>query len=146
MTLGSLYEHAAAINVCVKHVMLPTGMQGRYLDDIRTIELAHQLSGGSEICTLAHELGHAIHRHRHSTEQTEREADEIAAQLLITDEAYARAEKMAENHSFIARELGVTPPILYAYQRILDRSRYHRLRALQVEVREYSFTLTKEIA
>lgn len=63
--------------------------------------------------TLAHELGHYHHGHdwsrEHDRVRDEREADQYAARLLITPDAYADAESHVGEHlGALARELGVT--------------------------------------
>lgn len=63
--------------------------------------------------TLAHELGHHHHGHDwsrdHDRVRDEREADQYAARLLITADAYALAEAHVGEHlGALARELGVT--------------------------------------
>ena len=43
---------------------------------------------------IAHELGHAAYGHTVSDAKAERQADEYAARLLITEGDYRRAETM----------------------------------------------------
>lgn len=63
--------------------------------------------------TLAHECGHAFHQHDwtrdHDQVRDEREADQYAARLLISPDAYAAAEDLCGPHpGALARELQVT--------------------------------------
>jgi len=68
---------------------------------------------GTQRVTLAHELGHWHHGHDwtrdHDEARDERQADQYAARLLISADAYADAESQVGEHlGALARELGVT--------------------------------------
>lgn len=66
---------------------------------------------------IAHELGHAHYGHKVSTPKNERQADSYAAQLLITEEAYRRAEEAyGTNIEKLAYELEVTPSLVIAWR------------------------------
>jgi len=92
-----------------------------------TIRVAPGLSARTASSVLAHELGHAVLGHepaddRRTREIQERRADEWAARLLITPEAYAAAEHRRGTHlASLAFELGVTVELVTAYQRLLRR-------------------------
>lgn len=72
-------------------------------------------TGFTQRITLAHEIGHATHDHAWTDDPTvharhEREADVVAAHLLIKTDDYAYAEQLVGEHpGAIAKELGVTP-------------------------------------
>lgn len=73
------------------------------------------------LSVLAHELGHYTLGHTCAQRLTgEALANEWAAQLLISPAEYRVAETLHGNNMFsLARELGVTHPIIEAYQRAL---------------------------
>lgn len=72
-------------------------------------------TGFTQRMTLAHEIGHAHHDHAWTDDpqeraRQEREADVVAAHLLIRPDEYAYAERLVGAHpGAIAKELGVTP-------------------------------------
>lgn len=76
------------------------------------------------ICTVAHELGHATLDHSacppswlHARQEAK--ADEFAAELLITPEAYEAAERLAGCHDgALAAELGVTTELIRVWRGI----------------------------
>ncbi|MBN6192515.1 MULTISPECIES: ImmA/IrrE family metallo-endopeptidase [Microbacterium] len=90
-----------------------------------TIRLAPGMSRRTARSVLAHELGHAHLGHRptevpHTRERQERAADEWAARLLLTPQAYAAAERARGAHlASLAFELDVTVEIVVAFQRLL---------------------------
>lgn len=96
-----------------------------YRHSDRTIWLLDGRSDRATRCSLAHELGHAHHGHDvhgHYAAQ-ERQADEFAAQLLITPEAYWRAERVVGHHLHaLANELDVTTVLVAAWQRCQRKS------------------------
>ena len=102
-------------------------MAGGYLGavDLRTgtIFLDHSLDARPRalVSTLAHELGHVALMHGCSQgERGEQMADQWAAQLLITPERFARAERLYGSNAYeVARELGVTQGLVRAYRRTL---------------------------
>jgi Zn-dependent peptidase ImmA (M78 family) len=89
------------------------GRHSGYLFGGGLVILNHRHHLGAQRVTLAHEMGHWHLGHdwtrEHSKMRDEREADQYAARLLITAEAYACAERECGTHpGAIARELGVT--------------------------------------
>ncbi|WP_337003752.1 MULTISPECIES: ImmA/IrrE family metallo-endopeptidase [unclassified Microbacterium] len=100
---------------------------GGYDPVARTIRLAPGMSARTTRSVLAHELGHARLGHAPTAsaarrEQQERQADEWAAGLLITPQAYADAEELRGPHlASLAFELDVTIELVSAYQRLLRR-------------------------
>lgn len=93
-----------------------------------TIRLAPGMSARTACSVLAHELAHAVLGHVPAADPTvrarqEHRADEWAARLLITPDAYAAAEQIRGPHlASLAFELGVTVEIVTAYQRLLVRA------------------------
>lgn len=86
-------------------------VRGYYEHHARTITLNSKMPGDLLRSTLAHELGHAHYGHVPNPlldERQEQLANRYAADLLITDESYARAERTAGHHrGAIAVELEV---------------------------------------
>ena len=101
---------------------------GGYRPQTATIRLSPGLSTRAASSVLAHELGHAVLGHAPASDSVtravqERRADEWAARLLITPEAYAAAEQARGTHlASVAFELGVTVEIVTAYRRLLQRT------------------------
>lgn len=100
---------------------------GGYLPAAATIRMSPGLSARTAGSVLAHELAHAALGHVPSSDaavrrRQERRADEWAARLLITPDAYADAERLRGGHvAALAFELGVTVELVIAYQRLLRR-------------------------
>lgn len=72
-------------------------------------------------CTLAHEMGHWFHGHDwtrdHDRLADERQADQYAAELLISPLEYAIAEQLHGPHpGAIAKELEVTRNLVTLWQ------------------------------
>lgn len=86
-----------------------------------TLSACLQSMPRNAVSTLAHEYAHHLLGHEGPQPACEEDrADRLAAQMLITPEAYARAEQLHEGHiPAIADELGVTCWIVKAYQRRL---------------------------
>lgn len=111
----------------VRVVERPGPTRGGFAPDSRTIRLAPGMSVRTTRSVLAHELGHVVLGHTPSTvpairRQQERQADEWAACLLITADAYAAAEEARGPHlASLAFELDVTIELVLAYQRRLRR-------------------------
>ncbi|OIH81921.1 hypothetical protein BLJ79_21410 [Arthrobacter sp. UCD-GKA] len=109
-----LMSIAAELGVRVMHGALPAE-NGIYYRDLGLVVLHVGLSETLELCTLAHELGHAHHGHTDTSEASEFAANRFAARLLIDDREYAAAEGMSDSPLFIAQELGVTLALVRAY-------------------------------
>ncbi|GAA1132023.1 hypothetical protein GCM10009651_14710 [Microbacterium natoriense] len=107
----------------------PGGTPGGFDPWSRTIRLAPGMSERMKRSVLAHELAHAVLGHLPTTraslrDRQERQADEWAAQLLITPASYAEAEATRGPHApSIAFELGVTVELVFGFQRLLQRAR-----------------------
>lgn len=88
--------------------------------------------------TMAHEIGHAHHDHQWTDDpalraRQEREADIVAAQLLISTEEYAYAERVAGEHPrAIAKELGVTENYVLLWRESYRKVQIERHRHLRV--------------
>lgn len=80
------------------------------------------------VCTIAHELGHAALGHAAQPPpwlhaRQEQQADEYAAELLITPEDYEAAETLAGSHEgAIAAELGATTYMIRVRREQLERT------------------------
>lgn len=125
-SIEDLIELASRLDVRVAWVRLD-GEAGRWVPDRSMILLDSRLVAREEVCTLAHELGHAFHRHPASGSSgpradVEAQADEYAAMLLISAEDYRRAEvEVGCSHpGALAEVLDVDARIVEARQRILD--------------------------
>lgn len=90
---------------------------GLYDDAASRIYVALGLPMDEVKATLAHELGHALHRHDCSTPQNERQADKRAAWLLVDPQAYAEAEAIDDHPAAIAESLELTPKVVEDYRR-----------------------------
>ncbi|MBS0231741.1 MAG: hypothetical protein JSS52_11370 [Proteobacteria bacterium] len=100
---------------------VPPYRLGCYLDDTRTIKIRCGLSPEKEQETLHHEYVHALHRDRSCHPAIEWRAWREAAKLIVDPLAYAAAERMSIDSSYIARELGTTTKIIEAYRKAIMR-------------------------
>lgn len=92
-------------------------LNGCYIHHRRVILLRYNTDPVTKRCALAHELGHAYYGDEGPCEpRLERRADLFAADLLITKEAYAEAERIHPATSFIAQELSVTPHLVEVWK------------------------------
>lgn len=129
-----LYNAAASMGVSVVERYLPGQQRGRYIHVKRRIILNARLQDRQKAHTLGHELGHAHHGHEHDDSpgsvigiRQERKADEFAAQLLINSYDYEVTERMYGPHvPTLAIQLGVTAPMIYAWQSMQRRHRQER--------------------
>lgn len=127
-TIEDLIALASRLDVRVGWVRLD-GEAGWWVPDRGLILIDSRLSPREERCTLAHELGHAFHRHPASGSSgpradVEAQADAFAAMLLISEAAYRRAETLVgcSHPGALAEILDVDARIVEARQRILDTS------------------------
>ena len=100
---------------------LPPQRLGAYLDDERRILIRHGLPYALEQETLHHEFVHAWHRDRTSHPAIEWRAWRYAAQLIVSPDAYASAERVSTSSLYIAQELGTTVRIIETYRKALSR-------------------------
>ncbi|MEJ6019167.1 ImmA/IrrE family metallo-endopeptidase [Corynebacterium sp. H113] len=90
----------------------------------KTISLRNDLTHREYRSTLAHEIGHAIRGDIYTgtifDQRDERAADQFAAQLLISEEAYQAAERIHGPHDdAIAYELDVTVHLLNTWKQLV---------------------------
>lgn len=86
----------------------------------RTIWLRDGRADMPTRCSLAHEIGHAHYGHRPGGDyrRQERQADEWAALLLVSEDEYRRAERLVGHEvGALARELDVTQRLVLAWRR-----------------------------
>lgn len=116
VALTSLLAEARRLGVRVHLAHLEEPFLGIYDDAASRIYVTLGLSMDEIKATLAHELGHAYHRHPCSSGPNERQADKRGAWLLIDASAYAAAERVDDHPASIALELGVTLKVIEDYQ------------------------------
>lgn len=124
--VGNTYEKGASVNGLLRNMaaigirvsMRDLGRRrGEYRHDHNLIIVNYRLSAIQQRCTLAHELGHAHYCDTEVTEAIEHRATWWAAGHLISRGDYARAEAVVgPAPRLIARELGVTPEFVKAFQ------------------------------
>ena len=97
---------------------------GMYLHDRRLILIRKGLDYWKRRSILAHELGHAFYGDEHHGDpRLELRADQYAARLLISEDAYRAAEHLHGPHpGAIAHELGVTPDVVTTWCDIYSRT------------------------
>lgn len=97
------------LGVTVRTGRLPEGWWGSYNHQSHEIVVRPRLGALQLFSTLAHELGHAFHRHAGSTPFNERQASVWAARRLIAVDAFVDACRIAETAQGMAHVLGVLP-------------------------------------
>lgn len=114
--------HALAERLGV-HVQWHTGgPKGLWVSTHRVITLREGMGHRKTRCTLAHELGHAVHNDlpppdERTYRRQEVRADRWAAGALITTNAYEEAEALVGSHpGALALELGVTTHIIHTWR------------------------------
>lgn len=118
-SINELLQIANGLDVRVAWATLGENA-GRWVPDKRIIILDSHLTGQAEICTLAHELGHANHDHPAASaagkaSELEDQADRFAAHLLIEYDDYRAAERLVGPHpGALAEILGVDVQIVLA--------------------------------
>lgn len=131
----ALLDMATAINVWVDVDdvgWLSSRAKGGWFPQHDLILLAPGLHPVEELCTLAHELGHATlghttHENGWFAQRQERAADRWAARMLISPVEYELAERLHGTHlGGIAHELGVTTHILATWQGLHERTHVRR--------------------
>lgn len=121
---------AAGMGIRVDDTPVPTDWpNGLWLPDQQRIILRHDMDWVTRRCTLAHELGHAHHRHAltgidHMDNRMERQADAFAALMLIGARAYAAAEReIGPTIGALAHALDVTPHLIRVWRGHHERTR-----------------------
>jgi len=124
-----LMDLAHARGLLVEWAPLGDEVRGYYEHHVRTITLNTALPQDLLLCAFAHELGHAWYGHvpvhdQRLAERHELLADRYAADLLITPDAYARAEALVGPHlGAIALELSCDVNLVAVYQDALETRR-----------------------
>lgn len=95
---------------------LPPPMRAVYLADQELMLISDVLNDVQRAESGAHELGHHYYGDRCSTPESEERAWRYAAKILITLDAYIRAELNDPHPVAIARELDTTRRIVELYQ------------------------------
>jgi Zn-dependent peptidase ImmA (M78 family) len=126
--LKELEDLAGANGIAIVEGNLPGKERGRWYAEPRIIVLQAGMPLDYTRTTLGHELGHATHHHDMSTPDArihyfqERQADEYAARLLISEESYRKAERMHGAHfAGIAHELKVTVELIHVWRDLWHR-------------------------
>lgn len=117
--MESLINHAADLGHIIEFRPLPR--HSGLLMPGRVILINSQRSAMTQKVALAHELGHVHHGHdwrqQHTRERDEAQADQYAAELLISPSEYALAEAIYETPGAIAQSLEVPQYLLNIWQR-----------------------------
>lgn len=131
-TFDTLLRTAETAGVTVIEARIITGEWGFYNLQEGLIFIQEDLVQRQKTATLAHELVHALDGHDgHQSEAVERRVNEKAAMLLITDHAYARADRLVgTDPRALAIELDTTVWAVEAWQRVAARTRVNYLRAV----------------
>lgn len=99
------------------------GVWGLYSRREHLIIINEKLNTRLKTAALAHELAHAIYEHDgHQTPPVEQQVNEMAARMLISRDAYKRAEALygCDVHA-IANELDVALIMVESFRRVLER-------------------------
>lgn len=99
----------------IRTAPLERGLLGLYDARRHTIVLDAGLTPVERRCVLAHELGHAHHRHRSGSPANERVADAFAARLLVDPVALREASRWTHDPAELADELDLTEDVVLAY-------------------------------
>lgn len=114
--------HALADRLGVRIQWHTNGPKGLWVSTHRIITLREGMGWRKLRCTLAHELGHAVHNDQPATSQRlydrqETRADKWAAGALISESAYRSAEALVGSHAgALAIELSVTTHIIHTWR------------------------------
>ncbi|APE12361.1 hypothetical protein BO226_17665 [Rhodococcus sp. 2G] len=120
--LERLHQAVAAAGLIVVEGDIPSSEPARYYPSHRCIVLRAGMRRDETVSVLAHELGHHHYGHRCAPDdlsqvRQERQADEYAAELLISAAEYKAAESLYGPHDgAIAHHLGVTTRIVQAWR------------------------------
>lgn len=117
----------ADLGVTVRTGKLPDGWWGSYNHTHHEIVLRPRLGALQKRSTLAHELGHAFHRHAGSTLFNERQASIWAARSLITDQAFIDACSVTDTAQGMAHILGVLPRDVHTFISALTPAEIDRI-------------------
>lgn len=101
---------------------------GGWFPQYKRIHVRPGMGPINHLCTLAHEIGHAVLGHFSQPppwlhDRQERAADEWAAKKLIPLENYEEAENLVGSHDgALAKELGVTVGYINTWRSIYERN------------------------
>lgn len=113
-----------ACSLGIKVVESSKARFGYFCRDTGTIVVPTDVPARLRRSMIAHELGHAVYGHTVSDAKSERQADEYAARLLITEKEYRRAETMfGQDVDTLAYELNVTPSLIIAWREQFSETR-----------------------
>lgn len=125
--MTNLYLAAATAGLIVVEGDLPRDEPSRYYHSHRCIVLRSGMAQAEVNTALSHELGHAHHGHLCSPDEgesarQERQADEYAARLLISGDAFVAAERACGPHTgAIAHHLEVLPRLVHVWRDLYQR-------------------------
>ena len=126
--MRELLNLAAILGVAIEYADLThLDRDGDYNDDRHVIRLQEGMPYRLKRSVLAHELVHAYYRDVPTmfavvNAKQERRAEELAARMLITLDAYRAAEQARGGHTdSMAFDLGVDERLVIAYQGMLTR-------------------------
>ena len=113
--MENLHRIADELGVSIRRGSLPHGWWGAYDHRVHGITV-HDAARGIQLRSiLAHELGHAYHRHAGSTPRFEREASHWAARHLISMGAFLDCLHWCDRKQGAAHHLGVLPSDVQHY-------------------------------
>ncbi len=119
---GTVFDWIEQIGVELVYTSaMPPNRLGAYLDDERRILVRPGLTWPLEEETLVHEYCHALKRDRSKHPTIEWRAWRETARILVPPIAYARAESISLDASYIARELGTTTKVIEVYRKAILR-------------------------
>lgn len=118
---------AQDLGVRITRGALPAGWWGSYNHRTLTITLHRSLGPVQYKSTLAHELGHAHHRHETSTPGNEWQASVWAARTLIQHDQFLEAAYAADRVAGVANILEVMPADVETYMHIMSNRDKRRL-------------------
>lgn len=122
------YRHADSLGIWVHYGSVPDSDDGYYDDERQLIVLRHNLGRRLERCVLAHEVAHAVRRDISSPlclirKRQELAADELAASWLVDDKELRCSVAVSNDPGRWCLDLDITPRILNAYARFVNRHR-----------------------
>lgn len=126
---ASILEHMFdvedfACSLGIKVVESDKARFGYFCRDTGTIVMPTGVPARLRRSMIAHELGHAVYGHTVSDAKSERQADEYATRLLITEKEYRRAETMfGQDVDTLAYELNVTPSLIITWREQFSETR-----------------------
>lgn len=108
------WEHAELLDIPVFVRRLRTA-NGRWFPEYGEIIISDRLRVRDQRLALAHELGHGVLAHPDDRPKHEKQADQFAAQNLISPDELADLYEWCPDERRIVAELGVTTTLFRAY-------------------------------